>query len=634
MRISASDGAASGTATSAIATSGIRASEQDGSYPRPQLVRRDWFDLSGEWGFRFDDENEGVAAGWHAAPAFDRTIIVPFPPESTASGIADPGFHKVVWYHRELTATDLASAGFSRDGTGNRLRLNFGAVDYRARVWLNGICLGDHEGGHTPFGFDVTRALRPDQGTQSLVVRAEDDPQDVSQPRGKQDWLASPHSIWYHRTTGIWQPVWLEALPAVAVESLHLVPDVTAGSVRVGIRFDGTPSTGATVSVSLSSDGAVIGAVEVPAGSDRIDATVQLPEQSNGQGYEQLLWSPEHPRLIDAVVSLSPAGAGAEASDTVYSYLGLRSAAIALGSFMLNDRPYYVRSVLNQGYWPETHLASPSADALRAEAQLIKDLGFNATRVHQKIEDPRFLFWADKLGLLVWGETPSAFEFSPTAVRRMTAEWVETIDRDISHPSIVTWVPLNESWGVQHIAHNQAMRDYARALFHLTKTLDPSRPVISNDGWEHVDSDIWSIHDYEWSADVVRARYADDGARARLLSGMGPAGRRVRLSDEPDRGQPVMLTEFGGIQFSVDDPGTDAWGYSRASSGEDFAERVGSLLGAVHSSGFLAGFCYTQLTDTMQEANGLLTERREPKLPIEQLRAMILGEGHSRPTSA
>ncbi|MDQ1512584.1 MAG: hypothetical protein QOC59_426, partial [Microbacteriaceae bacterium] len=265
------------------------------------------------------------------------------------------------------------------------------------------------------------------------------------------------------------------------------------------------------------------------------------------------------------------------------------------------------------------------SDAIRAEVQLIKDLGFNAVRLHQKFEDPRFLYWADRLGLLVWAETPGAYEFSPTAVERMTREWLEVLHRDRSHPSIVTWVPLNESWGVQHIAHSPAMRAYARALADLTRAIDPTRPVISNDGWEHVASDIVSVHDYEWRPEVMRERYGSAEAIDHLISGVGPAGRRILLDGAPTDGLPVMLTEFGGIRYTPGAAAEDAWGYSSASTADEFRERLGGLLAAVRASEVLAGFCYTQLTDTMQEANGLLTEDREPKLPIEELRSMITG---------
>ncbi|MGV8968792.1 MAG: glycoside hydrolase family 2 protein [Cellulomonas sp.] len=601
----------------------LRASMQDGTYPRPQLLRPAWADLSGAWKFQYDDADEGFAARWHLDPHFDATIAVPFPPESVASGINDTTHHTIAWYHREIQATDLAAAGST--STGDRVVLHFGAVDYRCKVWLNGVYLGGHQGGHTPFDFDITHALASQRATQTLVVRVEDDPLDLSKPRGKQDWQAEPHSIWYHRTTGIWQPVWLEAVPAVSIESVHWTADLPAACVRVAVRLSARPPRGAQLRIELNYQGERLSAVLVLAADNRVEAVVPLPMQRNGQGYEDLLWAPDQPRLLDAVVTLKPTGDDVDGRDTVYSYLGLRSVAVDRGNFLLNDRPCYLRSVLSQGYWPESHLASPSPDALRVEAQLIKDLGFNAARVHQKVEDPRFLFWADKLGLLVWGEAPSALEFTPTAVNRMIAEWTEVLERDFSHPCIVTWVPLNESWGVQHIAHNPAMQDYARTLFHLTKTLDPTRPVISNDGWEHLDSDIWSVHDYESAATVVRGRYADAAAKDRLLTGMGPAGRRLRLSTEPDRGQPVMLTEFGGIQFAEHPSADDAWGYSSASSRTDFRNRVSTLVAAVYSSDFLAGFCYTQLTDTMQEANGLCDDNRIPKLPIAEIARIIQG---------
>jgi beta-galactosidase/beta-glucuronidase len=306
--------------------------------------------------------------------------------------------------------------------------------------------------------------------------------------------------------------------------------------------------------------------------------------------------------------------------DVVASYFGLRSAAVAGGRFLLNDRPLYVRSVLNQGYWPESHSAAPSADALRAEAQLILDLGFNATRLHQKYEDPRFLFWADKLGLLVWGEAPAAYAFTPEAVRRSVAEWSAILDRDRSHPSIVTWVPLNESWGVQHLAHDTRMVSYAKALVHLTKTVDPTRPVISNDGWEHAESDILSIHDYDHDASRVAERYATrDGI---LSAEFTFPGRRLIVDAAQRTDAPLMLTEFGGISYTENGP-EDAWGYSTATSADDLVERLRALVGAVRAAAPLAGYCYTQLADTGQETNGLVFEDRRPKAPVEELRAIF-----------
>lgn len=610
----------------------LRASQGDGTYPRPQLVRPAWADLCGAWDFAADPDDVGRDARWFDLPAgaddpFTRQIQVPFPPESRLSGIGDP-HHHVVWYRRTLGAADLERAGHGLQG--DRVLLHLGAVDHAADVWLGGVHLGRHVGGQTPFAFDVTGVVAGAEGDLALVVRAEDDPLDVAQPRGKQDWRPEPHSIWYHRTTGIWQPVWLEAVPRLHLAELAWRADVPAGSVHATVRLSERPRHAVVVRVRVAHEGEVLAEQWVRTVEQDVRVAVDLPTQHNGQRYEELLWSPERPTLLDAWVDVVPAdGASGDAAtrgsgDAVASYLGLRTVAVAHGVFLLNDRPYPLRSVLEQGYWEESHLAAPSADALRREVELIKELGFNSARVHQKAEDPRFLFWADRLGLTLWGETANAYAFSPRSVQLLATEWAELVRRDLSHPSIVTWVPLNESWGVQHIAHDPAQRHYSLGLAHLTRALDPTRPVVSNDGWEHTDSDIWSIHDYAERGDVLRARYGTPEAVRALLDGIGPAGRRVRLVDVPDRGQPLMLTEFGGVSYAGGRD--DAWGYSTATSDEDFEARVGDLLDAVRACPPIAGFCWTQLTDTGQETNGLLHADRTPKLPIATLRRLVTGE--------
>lgn len=588
----------------------FRASTQDGSYPRPQLVRPQWADLTGTWGFAFDDEDAGARLGWEGTGIRSGRIVVPFPPESAASGVGDTGPHRVMWYSRELTEADLDAAGHT---DGNRLILHFGAVDYRCEVWVGGRSVGRHEGGHTPFAFDVTDAVAA--GGRTLVVRVEDDPTDIAQPRGKQDWLDHPHVIWYHRTSGIWQPVWLESVPEVHVAALRWWTDPRAATVTVDLELSG-PVADTEVAVELSFEGRRLGAARVTTPARETTVVVPVTALANGQAYEELLWSPEHPRLVDARIRVG--------DDVVDSYLGIRTAHVARGRFWLNDRPYYVRSVLEQGYWPDTHLAAPSAAALREEVELIRSLGFTAARVHQKFEDPRFLFAADTLGLLVWGEAPGTYTFTPTAIERTTREWLEVVRRDVSHPSIVTWVPLNESWGVQHIAADSRMQHFARALVSLTKALDPTRPVVSNDGWEQVDTDIVAIHDYEWRPEVVQQRYATDADIRRLFDTVGPAGRALILSGDVSDA-PIMLTEFGGISFDTESA-EDAWGYSTATSPEDFAERLAGLMAAVHASEALAGFCYTQLSDTLQETNGLVTADRTPKIPIDRIHAAITGE--------
>ena len=604
-----------------------RATEQDGSYPRPQLVRDRWTDLCGPWQLAFDDARAGLDAQWAALsdPAdrsvFDHDVTVPFPPESVASGVGDHGPHTVFWYRRTLRLADLDGAADVTD-RGHRVVLRFGAVDHSAQVWLDGALLGTHEGGQTPFSFDVTAALTSGPEEHVLVVRATDDPRDVTLPRGKQDWHDQPHDIWYLRTSGIWQPVWCEVVPPVSVEHLAWTPDVPAAAVHLGLTLRETPTEPVTVAVRLELAGELLAEHSLQVSEQRTAATIAVPALLNGQARQQLLWSPEEPRLVDATVTVR----AGEVVDEVSSYLGLRSAAVGARAFLLNGWPYYVRSVLEQGYWPDSHLTAPDAASLRREVELIKELGFNAVRVHQKVEDPRFLHWADRLGLLVWGETANAYAFTPEAVRLLTTEWLDVVRRDVSHPCIVTWVPLNESWGVQDIAVRADQQAYATALAALTRAVDPSRPVISNDGWEHTDSDLWTVHDYADTGAALSRRYGTPAVFDELFAA-GPAGRRIRLAGGAEREQPLMLTEFGGVRYTPDAEAEEGtWGYSTASDAEDFARRLGDLLAAVHASPVLSGFCYTQLTDTMQEANGLLDEDRVPKLPVEQLRAIITGK--------
>jgi beta-galactosidase/beta-glucuronidase len=613
---------------------GPGAADLRAGYPRPQLVRDWWLDLGGTWRFAVDDLDVGVTDRWWSGTLrFEDKILVPFPPESPASGIDDPGFHPVVWYARALTRADLQGA--TTGSQASRLILHFGAVDYRADVWLAGRYLGSHEGGHTPFSFDVTGLHADASDSFELVVRAEDDPQDATQPRGKQDWQEEPHGIWYRRTTGIWQPVWLEAVPEIFVRGLAWDCDLPSGTVKLSLELNGRPRQAAQVRVSLSFQDEVLAELQFRQDQPRSRTVITMPRQANGQAYETLLWSPEQPRLVDATVQVVSADGS---TDTVRSYLGLRSVGWSDGHFMLNDRPYYLRAVLEQGYWPESHLTPPDAGALHDEVALIKRLGFNTVRIHQKVEDPRFLYWADTLGLLVWAEFASAFEFSPTAVERTTREWLDVVRRDRSHPCVVAWVPLNESWGVQHVSHDPQQLAFVQALYHLTRSVDATRPVITNDGWEHADSDIWTIHDYAITGKELAANYVDRSTVNAVMSGLGPLGRRMRLVDAPDRGQPVVVSEFGGISFaSAYD--SAAWGYATTTEASHFETLLRDLFGALQASPVLAGFCYTQLTDTLQEANGLTTADRRPKLPAEVIRSIVLGESldtssHRRPRTA
>jgi beta-galactosidase/beta-glucuronidase len=596
------------------------------------LCRDGWTSLDGEWGFAMDDADEGLAGRWYAVGSADRfgaSIQVPYPPESPASGIGDQGFHPVVWYRRTVSHTELVQPGEEgRDGGPRRVLVHFGAVDHRARVWLDGHLVAEHVGGQSPFTADVTDVLDPDADEHVLVVRAQDDPHDLDQPRGKQDWRERPHGIWYERTTGIWQTVWCETVPPAHVVDVAWTSDISSASVRAEITVSSVPRGSHVLDVALRLGEEVLAELSWPVTEKVTRVDIPVPALRNGQDRPRLVWTPESPHLVDAAVVLRDRGDGGRAVDSVTSYLGIRTVSVGGGWFALNSQPYYLRSVLYQGYREQTHLASYGSDQLRVEVELIKAMGFNAVRVHQKAEDPRFLYWADRLGLMVWAETAGAYAFSSTAVELLTQEWLELVRRDRSHPSIVAWVPINESWGVQDIDSVLAQQSYTRALANLTRALDPTRPVLSNEGWEHVDSDILGLHDYTVDPEHLRARYADEEAvTAVVLARHGPQGRRPIIGEAQRQAFlagdcPVMVTEFGGISLSDDE---DTWGYEQATSPRDYAELVMGLFSALRDSPLVVGFCYTQFMDTGQETNGLVYADGTPKLPLETIVQIVTG---------
>lgn len=601
----------------------MKTDQLDGVYPRPTMRRDQWVSLDGPWQFAYDDADVGVTQRWFTGTPkwFTRRIQVPFPPESPASGIGDTGRHRVLWYRRSLP-TDAHTGA-----EGRRVLLHFGAVDYRAAVWLDGQLVATHVGGQTPFTADLTDAL-VDRDEHVVVVRAEDDPDAVDQPRGKQDWRDEPHGIWYARTSGIWQPVWVEHVPTQRIVDLAWTPDPAAGVVQAEITLSGPPPRPVQVEVTLALGDEVLAKISSTVRARTATIVLPVPALRNGQDRTRLLWSPESPALVDATVDLRDRDTD-DLLDAVDSYLGLRSTSVGGGAFLLNGQPYYTRAVLNQGYRPQTHLASSGSDELRGEVEQIKAMGFNAVRIHQKAEDPRFLYWADRLGLLVWSEIAAAFEFSPVAVEMLLTEWLELLRRDRSHPSVAVWVPVNESWGVQDIATDPAQQHFTRALAQLTRAVDPTRPVVSNEGWEHLDSDILGVHDYTVDPDELRARFETQEAVTATVTGWGPQGRRPVLSEDQLRSfqagkAPLMITEFGGISLA-DAAAEGAWGYGFAGSNSEYAALLMRLFDALRASPAVVGFCYTQFMDTAQETNGLLRSDGTSKLPISTIRAIVTG---------
>ena len=518
------------------------------------LRRERWVNLNGEWEF-----------GAGANRRFDRRITVPFCPQSDLSGIGDKVPGDVVWYRRRFDAPDAA-----------RLMLHFGAVDYWATVWVDGEEVARHEGGHTPFSVDISRvAGRPDN---ELVVRAEDPLADKTIPRGKQYWTTQPEGIFYTATTGIWQPVWLEPLPARSINSVRVTGDLDAGAVRIDADSD------AEADVVATFDGREVG-------RGKSGETISLSETH--------AWSPESPSLYGLRVSLDDV-------DSVEAYFGLRKVQTRDGKFWLNGEPYVQRLVLDQGYFSGGLLTAASDGDFRRDIQLAKALGFNGARKHQKVEDPRWLYWADTLGFLVWGEMASFRQHSADAEARLISQWAEAVRRDRDHPCIVAWVPMNESDG---LSENPA--PFLETLYRMTKELDATRPVVSNDGWQHATTDLCTLHDYASAPELAR-RYRT------LESTLEPGGRGLPpyLPDYSYRGEPVIVSEFGGVALT----GAKGWHYSEAAGATGLLETYREMVDALMDAGPVEGFCYTQLCDVQQEMNGLLTFERLPKIDPDLVR--------------
>ena len=604
-------------------------SSTDADYPRPQLKREKWLSLNGTWDFRYDDDRTYTTPA--EVPSYPLKIQVPFCPESVASGLNDQSFHNACWYQRTFTIGAAVK--------GQRYHLHFGAVDYAARVWVNGIFQGNHEGGHTPFFFDVTDALRgrseapTKMAEQTITVYVEDDPQDLAKPRGKQDWQLAPHSIWYPRTTGIWQSVWLEEVANCHIEKIKWEPHLERW--EIGCEVFVSQASGLKgnerlfLDVSLSACGKSLVNDRYEVLHSEVHRRIALSDPGIDDFRNELLWCPERPTLIDAELTLSRTvgNVDLEVFDRVISYTALRSVDTSRDRFTLNGRPYYLRMILDQGYWPDTLMTPTNSAACRKDIELIKAAGFNGARKHQKIESPWYLYWADRLGLIVWEEMPSAYRFTTKSVERITREWIEVIERDYNHPCICVWVPFNESWGVPDLALKAAHQNAVRALYHLTKTLDPNRLIVGNDGWEALATDLIGIHDYEYDPARMLERYGGGIKVAEVLKEKRPAGRVLTLDTDPQGGQPVLLTEFGGIAVSErsQNQAAQTWGYSVGADLLDLERRYQGLLRAVHSSEVFSGFCYTQFTDTFQEANGLFFADRSPKIPVPRLNAATHG---------
>ena len=561
-------------------------------YPRPQFVRKEWENLNGQWAFAFGEEVTEADALRGKLP---RAITVPFSYETQKSGIGDKSQHDTVWYSRKVKGV-----------AGKRTVLHIEGADYVTRVYVNGVLAGTHTGAYTRFSPDITEYLTG--GEDVLTIRC-DDCNSPAQVRGKQRWEKESFGCWYVQTTGIWKSVWLERVDEVHLTSLKITPDCTDYSVR----FDYTvskPSDDVEVRFDISFQGKKVRTVSSVA-SD-CDNGVSASLSSGKLTYQVELWWLGNPALYDLEVSVYYKG---KKTDEVGSYFALREYKAHGDKILLNSRPFYARLLLDQGYWRESGLTPPDEEAMIRDIELAKQMGFNGVRKHQKVEDERFFYYADIMGFTVWCELPSNHWQSDNTAVQITKEWLDIVRQNYNHPSLVTWVIFNESWGVRNIVSNAVQSSLATGLYYLTKSIDAMRPVISNDGWEHAESDILTLHDYEQDGEKLHARY---NSLKKITEGSSENEQPLPYAaGYAYRGQPVIISEFGGTAYVCDEK--RGWGYGNGVGGdEEFLSRFEGLIRAIDSLN-ISGFCYTQITDVEHEVNGLLYEDRTPKVPIAEI---------------
>ena len=556
-------------------------------YPRPQFVRDAYLNLNGVWQFEIDHGASGRARGMVEKETLERTIVVPFCPESRLSGVGYTDFMAAVWYRRTFTLPQQAA--------GKRVLLHFGGADYRCEAWVNGQSVGVHEGGFVSFSFEITGALC--EGENTLVVCCEDDTRSGRQPLGKQCVKHHSYGCHYTRTTGIWQTVWMEWMEKTFIRSVKMTPDAANGKLYIDAELDGNADGAALYADAYFAGGAQGSAFAIADGAHcRLTLSVK----------ERFLWNAGEPNLYDLHFALRKGG---ETVDSVKSYFALRTIAFDGKTCLINGRPVFQRLILDQGFYPDGVWTAPSDEELRADIERSMAMGFNGARLHQKVFEQRFLYWADRLGYICWGEMGS-WGIDPARPHTMNIflrEWLEVVGRDYNSPCIVGWCPYNEVWEES----NEGLREMTLAMtYRATKAIDPTRPVIDTSGGLHAETDIFDTHDYEQSGEIFSARYAPGE----------PLYDRFDGRQRYDGVKPMFVSEYGGIRWTDDDSG---WGYGEGPKTEaEFIERYRALTTALLSNPEHMGFCYTQLTDVEQEQNGLYTYDRKAKFDPEIIRAI------------
>jgi beta-galactosidase/beta-glucuronidase len=614
-------------------------------YPRPQLVREDnWINLNGEWDFVFDDFNIGLKEKWfkkEALKKFDKKIIIPFCFQSKLSGINSTDFHDIFWYRKEF----IIPKKFHNKKT----LIHFGAVDFSCIVYINGQYIGSHRGGYIGFSVDITEFL---EEINVLTLRVEDPSEDLEIPRGKQYWKRDNESIFYPRVSGIWQTVWLEFLHSdYYLKKLKITPDIDKSEVIIEFFVHGIGFADLSLLITILFNNKEIteedvnldflGKLEYKRNKKILKEKIEIFHKKmfyeNPNSFKvqisipenlTYLWHTKNPNLYDLNIKILNKTTN-EIYDEVKSYFGLRKISISDSDSMrntrnpkqilLNNTPLYQKLFLVQGYWPDGLYTAPSDEAIKKDVQFIKDFGFNGLRTHQKVFDSRFYYWCDKLGVLVWGEIGNTFRFSTKSQLELINEFISEVERDYNHPSIITWVPLNEGWGISGVEKDPKRRFFLQSLYYLLKSIDPTRLVIDNDGWWHTDcTDICTRHFY-FNIDLLPKTLEEE------IESHKKAIPKLYLNPFQYNNEVIIYSEIGGYGYDYYKNTKEKWGYGGLIEDEEHLfESVRKLVKEFDKrKEWIQGFCYTQLYDQFQEVNGLLTFDRKPKFLPSRLKKII-----------
>ena len=563
-------------------------------YPRPQMVRNEWINLNGVWQFEIDHSGSGCERGLQKQTSLSGQILVPFCPESKLSGVGYKDFMQTVWYKRRFVLPP--------SWVGKRILLHFGAVDYEAEIWVNSSFIGNHSGGYSSFAYDITEHLITDEN--EITLCAKDNIRGGKQPHGKQSKRLQSYECSYTRTTGIWQTVWLEPVTEEHIENFRLYPDPENACLFIQISI-ASFSEGQTINARASLEGSLVGEISGKVNSEQLLLRLPLSKLE--------LWEPGKPVLYDLDLSLT---GNDQELDRVGSYFGMRSIAISGNLVYINGKPIFQRLVLDQGFYPDGIYTAPSDEALKRDIELSMALGFNGARLHQKVFEQRFLYWADRLGYLVWGEyADTGLDLSQDDVMRwILPEWQEIITRDFNSPALIVWCPLNET---RDNAQGTRLRpDLIKRIYETTKRLDPTRPVIDASGFVHNETDIFDVHEYEQDPDTFKRMFEPMRTGAPVYN--------THPKAQHYQGQPYMVSEYGGTWWSPDFNPENQMSYGdRPSSSDQFIERFTALTSQLLNNPRICGLCYTQLYDVEQEVNGLYTYKREVKFDPSRIRAVL-----------